>query len=116
VDLSVQQGDDRDQPGRGRLGSYLNTLGVAHYRAGNPEEACSALQKSLDNANSPDRTYICEDCFFLAMANWKLDRAGEARKWYDRGVEWIVKNAPKDEKFSGLRAEAAALMGFEDDE
>ena len=39
VDLSLKQGDDRDKPGRDRLGNYWNTLGVAHYRAGQLDEA-----------------------------------------------------------------------------
>src|SRR5262249_37049371 len=116
VDLSVKQGDDRDQTGRGRLGSYWNTLGVAHYRAGNLEEAIAALRKSLDFASGADRAYVCEDWFFLAMANWKLNRKNEARELYDRGVEWIVTKAPKDEKLLRFRAEAAALMGIEEKE
>ncbi|MBO0697725.1 MAG: protein kinase [Zavarzinella sp.] len=116
VELSLKQGDDRDQPGRGRLGTYWNTLGVAQYRAGNPEEATDALQKSLDIASGLDRAYVCEDWLFLAMANWKLDRTDEARKCYDRGVEWLVKKASKDEKLNRFRKEAAALLGVEEKE
>jgi len=113
VVLSVKQGDDRDKAGRGRLGMYWNTLGVAHYRAGNLEETCSALQKSLELANPDENRYVCGDWFFLAMANWKLGRKDEARKLYDRGLEWMLKKAPKDEKFRGYRTEAAALMGID---
>jgi len=113
VELSVKQGDDRDPTGRGRLGSYWNTLGLALYRAGNPEEAIAALEKSLDVANGLDRAYVCEDWFFLAMANWKLDRKDEARKSYDRGVEWLAKKASKDDKLRHFRAEAAEILGIE---
>ena len=111
VELSITQGDDRDQPGRDRLGNYWNTLGVAHYRAGNLEAALAALQKSLELANGGNSRYVCADWFFLAMANWKLDRKDEAREWYDRAVEWAVKKAPKDEELRRFKAEAAALMG-----
>jgi serine/threonine protein kinase/tetratricopeptide (TPR) repeat protein len=116
VELSVKQGDDRDPAGRIRLGNYWNTLGVAHYQAGNMEEAITALQKSVDIANGADRSYVCEDWFFLAMANWKLHRKDEATKCYERGVEWIEKKASKDEKLRRFRAEAAALMGIEEKE
>src|SRR5262249_49560638 len=67
VELSLKQGDDRDKPGRNRLGNYWNTLGVTHYRAGNLKEAAAALQTSLDIADGGDDQWVCEDWFFLAM-------------------------------------------------
>jgi tetratricopeptide (TPR) repeat protein len=77
VDLSVKQADDQDPPGRDRLGNYWNTLGVAHYQAGNLDEALAALQKSLDIAEGGERRakgvddrYVCEDWLFLAMTSW----------------------------------------------
>ncbi|HKB02665.1 MAG TPA: protein kinase [Gemmataceae bacterium] len=122
VDLSVNQSDDRDAIGRDRLGNYWNTLGVAHYRAGNVDEALAALQKSLDiaeggecRAKGRDDRYVCEDWLFLAMIDWKQGRQGEARKWYDRAAEWMAKEAPSKElEIHGFRAEAAALMGVEE--
>jgi serine/threonine protein kinase/tetratricopeptide (TPR) repeat protein len=121
AELSIKQGDDRDKPGIDRLGNYWNTLGVAHYRAGNLEEALAALRKSLDIANGGesrakgvDDRYVCEDWLFLAMANWKLDRKDEARKWYDRAEKWMVKTPPsKGEDLHRFRAEAVELMGVE---
>src|SRR5262249_55747291 len=50
VYLSIKQGDERK--GRARLGDYWNTLGVAHYRAGNLDEAVAALRTSLEIAKS----------------------------------------------------------------
>jgi tetratricopeptide (TPR) repeat protein len=115
VELSVRQGDDRDAAGRDRLGNYWNTLGVAHYRAGDLEEALAALQKSLDFAESGeskgDSKFVCEDWLFLAMTNWKLDRKCEARRCYDRATQWMAKKAPKDEALRRVRAEAE-LMGI----
>jgi tetratricopeptide (TPR) repeat protein len=114
VELSDKQG--HDNPGRLEHGNYCSTLGVAHYQAGNLEEAIVALQKSLDNANGADRAYVCEDWIFLAMANWNLDRKGEARKWYNRAADWIVKKKPKEEEIHRFRAEAAVLMRIEEKE
>ena len=121
VDLSVRQADDRDAPGRDRLGNYWNTLAVAHYRAGNLDEALAALRKSLAiaedgecRAKGEDDRYVCEDWLFLAMANWKQGRKDEAREWYDRAVKWMGKNKPaKELEVHGFRSEAATLMGIE---
>jgi eukaryotic-like serine/threonine-protein kinase len=120
VDLSLKQGDDRHERGRDWLGNYWNTLGVAHYRAGQMEEALTALQQSLDIAKSlnfapgKESRFVCEDWFFLAMTNCTLDRKDEARKWYDRAAGWMEKKAPKDEELRRFRAEAAALMGIDE--
>jgi serine/threonine protein kinase/Tfp pilus assembly protein PilF len=116
MELCVKKLADPEKTGRAQLVRYWNTLGVAHYRAGNLEEARSALQTSLDFANVDENTYVCWDWFFLAMANWKLDRKDEARKFYDRAVEWMVKKAPEEEEFPRFRAEAAALLGIEEKE
>jgi eukaryotic-like serine/threonine-protein kinase len=121
VDLSVKQADDRDAIGRDRLGNYWNTLGVAHFRAGNVKEALAALEKSLEiaeggecRAKGEDDRYVCEDWLFLAMANCKLERKDEARKWYDRAVRWMEKKKPaKELEVHGFRSEAAALLGIE---
>src|SRR5204862_5744965 len=71
VELSVKQKDDRDKPGRDRLGNYWNTLGVAHYLTGDLEEAVVAFHTSLRLAAGGQERYVCEDWLFLAMANWK---------------------------------------------
>ena len=34
------------------------------------------------------------DWYFLAMAQWQLGHKNEARKWYDKGVEWTDKIQP----------------------
>ncbi len=108
VELSIRQGDDRDKPGRDRLGNYWNTLGVAHYRAGDWRAAVAALEQSMDFRTGGDGC----DWFFLAMANRKLGRKDEARKWYDRAAAWAEKNDPKNEELICFRAEAAALLGL----
>jgi serine/threonine protein kinase/tetratricopeptide (TPR) repeat protein len=56
-------------------GAFHNTLGVAHYRAGDYEAAVEALTKSMSLSRSGDAT----DRFFLAMAEWQLGNKPAAR-------------------------------------
>src|SRR5262249_56645087 len=51
-------------------GTYWNTLGVAHYWAGNWGSAIEALEKSMSLRHGGD-SY---EWFFLAMACWQLKR------------------------------------------
>ena len=113
VELSVRQKDDRDKPGRDRLGNYWNTLGVAHYLVGDLEEAVVAFHTSLRLADGGDERYVCEDWLFLAMATWKLDRKDEAREWYDLAADWMARKKPKEEETRRFQAETAALLGIE---
>jgi tetratricopeptide (TPR) repeat protein len=85
-----------------------NTLGAALYRAGEWNPAIAALEKSMslrDGGNS-------FDWFFLAMAYWQLDHKEEARKWFDKAVEWMEKNQPKNEELGRFRSEAAEVLGI----
>ena len=50
--------------------------------------------------------------FFLAMAHWQVGNKEQARKWYDRAVEWADKNQPADAQLLRFRAEAAELLGL----
>jgi tetratricopeptide (TPR) repeat protein len=91
-------------------GTYWNTLGVAHYRAGDWKASLAALQKSMRLSEGGD----ANDWLFLAMAHWQLGEKGHARQWYDRAVQWMDKNQPKDEERCRFRAEAAKLLGVND--
>jgi tetratricopeptide (TPR) repeat protein len=77
-------------------GMYWNTLGVAHYRAGNWKAAIEALDKSMQLRKRGDSF----DWFFLAMTHWRLGEKDKARKFFDMAVEWREKNkqALKDNK------------------
>jgi superkiller protein 3 len=87
-------------------GTCWNTLGVAHYRAGNWKDAVAGLEKSMELRKGGD----AYDWFFLAMADWQLGRKKQARKWYDQAVAWADKNEPKNEELRRFRAEAAELL------
>jgi tetratricopeptide (TPR) repeat protein len=88
-------------------GKFWNTLGAAHYRAGNWKEAVTALEKSMQLRQGGDGF----DWFFLAMAHWQLGDRDKARQWFDRAVQWLDKYQPRNEELGRFRAEAAALLG-----
>jgi tetratricopeptide (TPR) repeat protein len=87
-----------------------NTLGVAHYRAGELKEAIAALEKcrELDDEWS--------NPFFLAMAHWELGHKDEARRWYDKGVKWIDRWGRSNPSLIRFRGEAAQLLGVAEKE
>ena len=87
-------------------GAYWNTLGVAHYRAGDWKSTVTALEKSMELRKGGDSF----DWFFLAMAHWQLDQKDEARMWYDKAVQWMESNAKDNEELIRFRAEAEELM------
>lgn len=87
-------------------GDFWSTLGTAQYRTGDWEESMSSLEKAMelrDGGNS-------FDWFFLAMGHWQLGQPDEARRWYDRAVEWMKQHKPNDKELQRFRAEATALM------
>jgi tetratricopeptide (TPR) repeat protein/serine/threonine protein kinase len=75
-------------------GGVWNTLGVAHYRAGDHKAAVAALLKSRDLRRGGDAS----DSLFLAMAYGKLGDHEQARKAYGEAVGWIEKNKQALEK------------------
>jgi tetratricopeptide (TPR) repeat protein len=96
-----------------QVGHNWNTLGVAHYRAGNWKAAVEALDKSRAFRNGGDAF----DFFFLAMACWQLGQKDAALKWYKQAVEWVEKNSQalaKDplhtEELRRFRSEAETLL------
>jgi tetratricopeptide (TPR) repeat protein len=90
-------------------GSFWNSLGVAHYRAGDWKAAVESFNKSIELRQDADNDWIF---FYLAMAHQQLGKKEEARKWYDKGVAWMDKNSPNDEGLRGLRSQAEELLGM----
>jgi WD40 repeat protein len=62
----------------------INTLGVAHYRAGNYAEAVRVLERSDTLARKKSPKGKPEDVAFLAMAHFRLGHRDEARRYLDR--------------------------------
>jgi tetratricopeptide (TPR) repeat protein len=62
----------------GERWTYLNTLGVTLYRAGQDKEAIARLMEA-EKLNSDTFNWP-----FLALAHHRLGNSKEANKWYDR--------------------------------
>jgi tetratricopeptide (TPR) repeat protein/serine/threonine protein kinase/WD40 repeat protein len=90
-------------------GNCWNTLGVAHYRAGAWKAAVAAIEKSMELCKGGD----ANSWFFVAMAHWRLTNKDEARKWYDKAVQWMDKNAKDNEELRRFRSEAEELLEIE---
>ncbi len=90
-----------------KLGLAWNTLGEAYYRTSQWQDAITALDKGL----SLRQDGTCEDFFFLAMAHQRAGHKDQAHKWYDKGIAWMDKHAPKDSTLLRYRSEAASVLG-----
>ena len=95
------------------IGSIWNTLGVAHYRAGNWGDAVAALERSMQLSNGGDSS----DWFFLAMAHWQLGEKEQARKRYGQAVQGMQKETHGElrRELRRFRAEAAELLKIKKD-
>jgi len=90
---------------------YLNTLGVAQFRAGQYTEAITTLERSLAAGAGQADAY---DLFFLAMAHPHLRHREEARGCYERAVHWLRERkslaAEYSQELVAFRAEAQAVL------
>jgi serine/threonine protein kinase len=86
---------------------YWTTLGLAHYRAGNGQEAVTALSSALQQAPADGWKL-----FVLAMAHWQLGHKEEARRCYDEAVAWTEKHDPRNRELRRFRTEAEQLLGM----
>ena len=91
-------------------GHCWNTLGVAHYRAGDWKAAVDALTKSEELGPGPPLGHIG---FFLTMAYWQLGKKDKAHQWYDKAVARMEKYRPQDVDLGRFRAEAEELLGIQ---
>jgi tetratricopeptide (TPR) repeat protein/serine/threonine protein kinase len=97
----------------GQTAQSRRIMGLAHYRAGNWKESLDALEEAMKLAKGGNSSHW----FCVAMAHQRLGHNSEARKWYDKAVEWMDKHKPKDEmdELRRFRAEAAKLLSVADE-
>jgi Flp pilus assembly protein TadD len=87
--------------------AFRNTLGVAHYRAGEFELAKRALEKSLELQE--DDAFVL---FFLAMTDWQLGNEDAARQRYREAVESMEQHRPEDKVLIRFHREVTELLGM----
>jgi tetratricopeptide (TPR) repeat protein len=92
--------------------AYVNTLGIAYYRAGRYAEALTALQKSLAGGAGEAEA---ADLYFLALCHHRLGDANRARDCLRRAVAWHETNAKRlthevADELRGFRVEAEAAF------
>ena len=87
--------------------SWWNTLGVAHYRAGNWRQAKEALTISMKLNSGGSAT----DWYFLAMTCHRLGAVEEARIWFARAEERINSMPVPNEELQRFQKEAAQVLG-----
>jgi tetratricopeptide (TPR) repeat protein len=87
--------------------NWWNTLGVAHYQAGNWQKAKEALTTSvkLNSGGGP------ADWYFLAMTCQQLGAEKDARMWFERAQDWMKAAQTKDEELQRFQEEAAKVLG-----
>jgi eukaryotic-like serine/threonine-protein kinase len=85
---------------------FWNTLGAAHYRAGNWKAAIVALKKSAELRHGGDSF----DWFFLAMAHSQLGDKKQARQLYDQAGAWMEKHHPNNDELRRFQKEAAQVL------
>jgi serine/threonine protein kinase/WD40 repeat protein len=90
---------------------YLNTLGVAYYRAGRYREAVELLRANLDKRADQSLAF---DLYFLAMSHHRLGEAARARVYFDWAVRWTRTQPNLDathvEELTAIHAEAEELL------
>jgi Flp pilus assembly protein TadD len=87
---------DMDKPGQPKKKNpyQLHTLGLAHYRAGQYEQAIRRLNECL---NGHPRWCAGLNWLVLAMAYQRLGKTGEARQALDKALRWgdqLAQNQP----------------------
>jgi tetratricopeptide (TPR) repeat protein len=96
---------------------YLNTLGVALYRAGRYAEAITTLERSLAVGKNEADAF---DLFFLAMARHQLGQIVRARADFESAVRWRLDHSKLPPQWAtelnAFQAEAETILALPADE
>jgi serine/threonine protein kinase/WD40 repeat protein len=64
-----------------------HVLGLAFYRAGQAADAHTVLREA--SQRDPTWRYRVMNWLVLAMADWRLGKHGEARRWLEQAERWV---------------------------
>jgi serine/threonine protein kinase len=93
---------------------YRGTLGTARYRTGDWKRASAELEKAIA-LRGPAHPDNATEGYFLAMVHWQLGAKAKARDWFTKSVQWMDQGTKGNAELKRFRAEAAALLGIQDD-
>jgi tetratricopeptide (TPR) repeat protein len=89
------------------------TLGAAQYRTQDWQGAIESLTKATSFPQGQEALAF----FFLAMSHQKLGHKEEARRFYDRAMQWLARNKqalardpPAAEQLARIRSEAEEVL------
>jgi tetratricopeptide (TPR) repeat protein len=82
----------------------LTEQGALAYRAGRYQEAVSLFERSLQADSTPGRAVL--NWLWLALANQRLGKAEEARRWLGKAQAWL------DQYREGMPARAEGELGL----
>jgi tetratricopeptide (TPR) repeat protein len=82
----------------------LTEQGALHYRAGRFQEAAALFEQSLRADPKPGRAVV--NWLWLALAEQRLGRPEEARRWLDKATAWL------DQYRDGMPARAEVESGL----
>jgi tetratricopeptide (TPR) repeat protein len=88
-------------------GTFWNTLGVAHYRAGHWQDSKAALEKSMQLMRGSSEGF---NTLFMAMVQWRLGKQEAARRSLRQGIAWIGQHYARSPELRRFRAEAEQLL------
>ena len=92
------------------LHQVWNTLGVAYYRAGQLDHAYQALEAAMRRHPRGGEGFIW---LYLAMIAWDRGDKEEARRWYQKTLDWLPQPNPGAHpvELTNILGEAAAKLG-----
>ena len=92
-----------------KWGTAWRTYGMVQYRLGNWQASIDAHNKAIELEGGD---YHITEYLFMAMANYRLGKIGDAEIWYERSIEWINQNSSNSSDVARWRSEVVELLGL----
>jgi serine/threonine protein kinase/tetratricopeptide (TPR) repeat protein len=93
----------------GDYGPYWHTMGMAEFRARNWKASAEAMHEAMKRRKGGN----AYEWLFLAMIRHELGEKDEARRWYDKSVDWMRQLKSPDPYLNQFRREAESKLGLQ---